>query len=71
MGKDGHGTSMDAEDGTTPHTARESMAWLQEHFPVRLINLKGYAPHSPVPGLESAARFLWGYLNDIIYKEKP
>ena len=33
----------------TPHTARDSMAWLQEHFPGRLINLKaevGWAPHS-------------------------
>ena len=50
MGKDGHETSMDAEDGATPHTghtARESLAWLQDRFPGRLINLKRCAPYSP------------------------
>ena len=33
------------QNGATPHTAGEPMAWLQEHFPRRLINLKGCAPH--------------------------
>ena len=33
-------------DGATSKTARESMAWLQEHFFGRLISLKGCAPHS-------------------------
>ena len=28
------------QEGATPHTARDSMAWLQEHFPGRLISLK-------------------------------
>ena len=32
------------QDGAT---ARESMAWLHDHFPGRLISLKGCAPHSP------------------------
>ena len=33
--------------GATPKTARESLAWLQEHFSGRLIRIKECAPHSP------------------------
>ena len=35
------------QDGATTHIARESLAWLQDRFPGRLINLKRCAPHSP------------------------
>ena len=34
------------QDGATTHIARESLAWLQDHFPGRLINLKGNRPPS-------------------------
>ena len=48
------------------------MAWLQEHFPGRLISLKAeveWAPHSP--DLSPLDFFLWGYIKDRVYKEKP
>ena len=38
------------QDGAAPHTAKSSLEWLSEHFPDRLITLKGevqWAPHSP------------------------
>ena len=56
------------QDGATPHTARKSMAWLQEHFPGRLISLKAdveWTPHSP-----DLIPLVWGYLKDRVYKQK-
>ena len=60
------------QDGATPHTAGGSMTWLKEHFPDRLISLKAeveWAPHSP--DLSPLDFFLWGYLKDRVYREKP
>ena len=38
------------QDEAAPHTAKSSLEWLREHFPDRLITLKGevqWVPHSP------------------------
>ena len=60
------------QDGGAPHTAGASMAWLAAHFPGRLISLKSeveWAPHSP--DLSPLDFFLWGYLKDRVYRDKP
>ena len=60
------------QDGATPHTAAASRLWLQERFPGRVISLKEeveWAPHSP--DLSPLDFFLWGYLKDRVYKDKP
>ena len=60
------------QDNATPHTAAASRLWLQERFPGRVINLKEevqWAPYSP--DLGSLNFFLWGYLKDRVYKDKP
>ena len=38
------------QDGATPHTSNESLAWLQQHFPDRLISRRcdpQWSPYSP------------------------
>ena len=64
------------QDGATPHTALISLAWLKEHFKSRVItSTRGapypieWAPHSP--DLSPPDFFLWGYLKDRVYQDKP
>ena len=60
------------QDSVTPHTPAASRLWLQERFPGRVISLKEevqWAPHSP--DLSPLDFFLWGYLKDRVYKDKP
>ena len=60
------------QDGATPHTAKISREWLTEHFGRRIISSKfpiEWAPHSP--DLSPPDFFLWGYLKDRVYQEKP
>ena len=56
------------QDGATAHTARASMELLREHFPDRLISLRGDLPWSArSPDLAPCDFFLWGYLKSIVY----
>ena len=50
------------QDGATPHS-NESLAWLQQRFPDRLISRRcdpQWSPHSP--DLNPPDLYLWGYL---------
>ena len=60
------------QDCATPYTAAASRLWLQQRFPGRVISLKEevqWAPRSP--DLSPIDFFLWGYLKDQVYKDKP
>lgn len=60
------------QDGATPHTSNESLTWLQERFPDRLISRRcnpEWAPHSP--DLNPPDFYLWGYLKDNAYTNNP
>lgn len=60
------------QDGATAHTARSSMALLREHFPGRLISLRGdleWPPRSP--DLTPCDFFLWGYLKSRVFNNRP
>lgn len=60
------------QDGATPHTAKKSLEWLHHHFRNRLISLKTAVPWSPhSPDLSPLDFFLWGFLKDRVYTEKP
>ena len=55
------------QNGTTAHTARVSMNVLRQHFPWRLISLRGdllWPARSP-------DFFLWGYLKSQVYNDRP
>lgn len=60
------------QDGATCHTAKATMATLRSLFPGRLISKSGdidWPPRSP--DLTAPDFFLWGYLKDIVYANKP
>ena len=60
------------QDGATPHTSRVALAWLQERFGERLISRKlpnEWSPHSP--DLNPLDYFLWVFLKDRVYGNKP
>ncbi|KAL1497172.1 hypothetical protein ABEB36_008172 [Hypothenemus hampei] len=60
------------QDGATAHTAAPVMRVLREHFPGRLISLRGdiqWPPRSP--DLAPCDFFLWGYLKSIVYTDRP
>ena len=60
------------QDGATAHTARESMQLLREHFPERLISLRGDLPWpARSPDLTPCDFFLLGYLKSIVYNDRP
>ena len=49
------------QDGATPHTSNESLAWLRQRFPDRLISRRcdpEWSPHSP--DLNRPYFYLWG-----------
>ena len=55
-----------------PHTANITKEWLVAHFKKRIVSNKfpiEWAPHSP--DLNPPDFFLWGYLKDRVYQEKP
>ena len=59
-------------DGATPHTSNESLAWLQQRFPDRLISRRcdtRWSSHSP--DLNLPYFYLWGYLKDRVYGNNP
>lgn len=48
------------------------MAFLREHFPERLISLRGNVEWPPrSPDFSSCDYFLWGYLKSNVYIDKP
>ena len=60
------------QDGASPHTAKLTLAWLQEHFGDRVISRKTshpWPPHSP--DLTPLDFFLWGYLKSKVYQGDP
>lgn len=60
------------QDGATAHTAGVSMTVLRQHFPGRLISLRGdlrWPARSP--DLAPCDYFLWGYLKSIVFNDRP
>lgn len=60
------------QDGATAHTARATMDLLRQQFPNRIISKNGdlrWPPRSP--DLTAPDFFLWGYLKDKVYVNKP
>lgn len=60
------------QDGATCHTARETVALLRDIFPARLLSKNGdieWPPHSP--DLTAPDFFLWGYLKNKVYINRP
>ena len=60
------------QDGATPHTSNESLAWLQQHFPGKVISRRcdpEWAPHSP--DLNPPDFYLWGFLKDRVFANNP
>jgi len=60
------------QDGATPHASNESLAWLQQRFPDRLISRRcdpQWSSHSP--DLNPPDFYMWGYLKDRVYGNKP
>ena len=60
------------QDGATPHTSKESLAWLQQRFPDRLISRRCDPQWSPYsPDLNPPDFYLWGYLKNRVYANNP
>jgi len=60
------------QDGATPHTSNESLAWLQQRFPDRLISRHcdpQWSPHSL--DLNPPDFYLCGYLKNRMYGNNP
>jgi len=60
------------QDGATAHTSRETMAELRRLFPGKLISHRGDVLRPPCsPDLSPCDFFLWGYLKEKVYVDKP
>ena len=60
------------QDGATPHTSNESLAWLNHRFSDRLISRKSDPQWSPFsPNYTPPDCYLWGYLKDRVSVHKP
>jgi len=57
------------QDGPTSHTSHASMAEIQSFFSDRVISKGFWPPRSP--DLTPADYFLWGYLKERVYQNKP
>jgi len=60
------------QHGATSHSSNESLAWLQQPFPDRLISRRcdpQWSPHSP--DLNTPEFYLWGYFKDRVYGNNP
>ena len=60
------------QDGATPHTANETLAWLRQRFEERLISRRcnvEWAPHSP--DLNPPDLYRWSFLKDNVYQGNP
>ena len=59
-------------DGATPHSWKESVAWLNQRFSDRLISCKCDQQWSPYsPDLNPLDFYLWRYLKDRVYVHNP
>ncbi|OXU20115.1 hypothetical protein TSAR_016502 [Trichomalopsis sarcophagae] len=60
------------QDGDPPHYARLVRNFLNDRFPNRWIGRGGPIAWSPrSPDLTPLDFYLWGYLNDTVYRERP
>ncbi|VEN59429.1 unnamed protein product [Callosobruchus maculatus] len=60
------------QDGATAHTARATMALLREIFGHRIISRNSDIPYpARSPDLTAPDFFLWGYLKERVYANKP
>jgi len=60
------------QDGATPHSPNESLAWLQQRFLDRLISRRCDQQWSPYsPDLNPPDFYMWGYLKDRVYGNNP
>lgn len=60
------------QDGATCHTSNATMTFLRQKFPGRLISRRGDVSWPPrSPDLSPCDFFLWGYLKERVYREKP
>jgi hypothetical protein len=60
------------QDGAGPHYAIPVRAWLDEKFPGRWIGRRGPIEWpARSPDLTPCDFFLWGYLKNIVYQERP
>ena len=60
------------QDGATPHTANVSIEWLKQHFEERIVSRRcqiEWPPYSP--DLSPRDFYMWGYLKNKVYEEKP
>ena len=71
-GKGRQGPPMLQQDGATPHTSKDSLAWLNKRFSDRLTSRKCDPQWSPYsPDLNPPYFYLWGYLKDRVYVHNP
>lgn len=60
------------QDGATCHTSNESIAEVRRLFPGKVISKRGDVDWPPCsPDLTPCDYFLWGYLKNKVYMEKP
>lgn len=60
------------QEGTTAHTARVSIAFLQTILPGRVISRYGDVSWPPrFPDITPCDFFLWGYVKSNVYVDKP
>jgi len=60
------------QDGGSPRSSNESLAWLQQRFPDRLISRRcdpQWSPHST--DLKPLDFYIWGYLKYRVYGNNP
>jgi len=70
--RDGQGPPVVPAGWCLPHSSNESLAWLQQRFPDRLISRKcdpQWSPHSP--DLNPPDFYMWGYLKDRVCGNNP
>jgi transposase len=60
------------QDGAPPHYSLAVRAWLNEKFPGRWLGRRGPLEWpARSPDLTPCDFFLWGYLKNIVYRERP
>jgi hypothetical protein len=57
------------QDGATWHTENSTMELLKQFFDVRIISKNLWPPRSP--DLTHPDYFLWGYLKQVVYSNRP
>jgi hypothetical protein len=57
------------QDGATWHIANSTMEMIKQFFDVRIISKNLWPPRSP--DLTAPDYFLWGYLKQVVYSNRP